>query len=64
MEIKRNDYLQILKDSSNKTDLVKVITGMRRTGKTTVMLQHLDYLRSQGIPNESICYIDLDLIGE
>ena len=64
MEIKRNDYLQILKDSSDKTDLVKVITGMRRTGKTTVMLQHLDYLRSQGIPNESICYIDLDLIGE
>lgn len=64
MEIKRHDYLQILRDSSDKTDLVKVITGMRRTGKTTVMLQHLDCLRSQGIPDESTCYIDLDLMGE
>ena len=63
MEIKRQDYLQILKDSAGKTDLVKVITGMRRTGKTTVMLQHLEYLRSTGIAEDSVCYIDLDLMG-
>ncbi len=63
MEIRRNDYLQVLKDSQGKTDLVKVITGMRRTGKTTVMLQHLCDLRSEGIPEGSICYIDLDLLG-
>ena len=63
MEIKRQDYLQILKDSADKTDLVKVITGMRRTGKTTVMLQHLEYLRSTGIAEDSVCYIDLDLMG-
>jgi hypothetical protein len=64
VEILRHDYLQILRDSSDKTDLVKVITGMRRTGKTTIMLQHLDHLRSRRISDESICYIDLDLIGE
>ena len=64
MEIKRQDYLQILKDSAGKTDLVKVITGMRRTGKTTVMLQHLEYLRKHDVPEESVCYIDLDLMGE
>lgn len=63
MEIKREDYLQLLKDASGKTDLVKVITGMRRTGKTTVILQHLDHLRSSGIPEESICHVDLDLMG-
>ena len=63
MEIIRHDYLQILEDASGKTDLVKVITGMRRVGKTTVMLQHLHNLRTRGIPEESICYIDLDLIG-
>ena len=63
MEIKRQDYLQILKDSAGKTDLVKVITGMRRTGKTTVMLQHLEYLRSTGIAEDSVFYIDLDLLG-
>ena len=39
MEIIRHDYLQILEDASGKTDLVKVIAGMR-LGKTTVMLQH------------------------
>ena len=64
MEIKRHDYLQLLKDSAGKTDLVKVLTGMRRTGKTTVMLQHLEYLRSTGVPEELICYVDLDLLGE
>lgn len=64
MEIKREDYLRVLKDSAGKTDLVKVLTGMRRTGKTTVMLQHLAYLRSSGIPDGSILYIDLDLLGE
>ena len=63
MEIIRHDYLQILEDASGKTDLVKVITGMRRVGKTTVMLQHLHNLRTRGIPEESICYIDLDLIS-
>lgn len=63
MEIIRQDYLQILKDSAGKTDLVKVITGMRRTGKTTVMLQHLEYLRSTGIAEDSVWYIDLDLMG-
>ena len=40
MEIIRQDYLQILEDASGKADRVKVITGMRRVGKTTVMLQH------------------------
>ena len=64
MEIKRHDYFQILADSAGKTDLVKVLTGMRRTGKTTVMLQHLGYLLSSGVPEESVCYIDLDLIGK
>ena len=64
MEIERHDYLQILKDSAGKTDLVKVLTGMRRTGKTTVMLQHLEYLRSTGVPEKLICYIDLDLLGK
>lgn len=64
MEIKRADYLRILEESAGKTDLVKVLTGMRRTGKTTVMLQHLAYLRSSGIPDGSILYIDLDLLGE
>ncbi len=64
MEIRREDYLRILRDSTGKTDLVKVLTGMRRTGKTTVMMQHLDYLRSSGVPEESVCYIDMDLLGE
>lgn len=64
MEIKRLDYLRFLKDSTGKTDLVKVLTGMRRTGKTTVMLQHMGFIRSSGVPEESICYIDLDLLGE
>ena len=64
MDVKRQDYLQLLKDSTGKTDLVKVLTGMRRVGKTTVLLQHLDQLRSSGVSEDSICYINLDLLGK
>lgn len=63
MEIPREDYLSILKSASGKTDLIKVITGMRRTGKSTVMRQHLGRLLADGVAEESICYIDLDLQG-
>ncbi|MCQ2070138.1 MAG: ATP-binding protein [archaeon] len=37
---------------------------MRRVGKTTVMCQHLEYIRSVGIPEGNICHINLDLYGK
>jgi uncharacterized protein len=40
------------------TPLIKVITGMRRVGKSTIMLQIIESLRSTGTPESHILFID------
>ncbi|MCK9498733.1 MAG: ATP-binding protein [Bacteroidales bacterium] len=50
------DKLSVLKD----TNLIKVITGVRRSGKSTLLLQFQDLLTAEN-PNVSIIYINMDL---
>lgn len=59
-EIKRDAYLQRLIDKK-ENGLIKVITGIRRCGKSYLLfyLYH-DYLISQGIDEEQIIQIPLD----
>lgn len=40
------------------TPLIKVITGMRRVGKSTIMLQIIESLKQSGTPNDHIFFID------
>lgn len=44
----REHYLNQLIQSKD-LKLIKVITGVRRSGKSTLLLQYKDYLISQGI---------------
>lgn len=62
MEIIREDYLAILTSSKDMPSTVKVLTGMRRTGKTTVLNQFVSRLRSIDTDEENICHINLDLL--
>ena len=59
-EIKRDAYLQRLIDKK-ENGLIKVITGIRRCGKSYLLfyLYH-DYLISQGVDEEQIIQIPLD----
>ncbi len=61
MFIKRDRLLGRLIHNRNK-DLVKVITGIRRSGKS-VLLNELfyDYLISDGVPSDHIIRVSLDL---
>lgn len=43
-----------------ETDLIKVIVGIRRSGKSTLMKQIIDELRNQGIPQEQIIYLNFE----
>ena len=62
MEIIREDYLAFLTASKDMPSTVKVLTGMRRTGKTTVLNQFVGRLRSMDTDEENICHINLDLL--
>ena len=42
------------------TPFVKVITGIRRSGKSTIMLMLMDELRNRGVPDERIVNMRFD----
>ena len=61
MEIKRDRYLQQIIDYMWDGQ-VKVITGIRRCGKSYLLnVLFKNYLREQGVPDEQIISIQLDL---
>ena len=55
----RKSYLDKLV-SFKDTDFIKVISGVRRSGKSVLLKQYMDYLLSSGIKNEHIIYINLE----
>ena len=57
--IERTEYLEELKRWKDK-DLIKVITGIRRCGKSTLFQLFIDYLKSTGISDEQIISINLE----
>lgn len=64
MEIKRDSYLQQL-ISYRFDGLVKVITGIRRCGKSYLLKKiYRDYLLANGVKNDQIITIDLDLVKD
>ena len=55
----RDDYLNKMIDAMN-TPVIKVISGVRRCGKSTLLDLFESYLRSVGIEKERIVRIDMD----
>jgi len=56
----RNDYLEKLLRYKDRTDLIKIITGMRRCGKSTLLLQYRDKLTEGGVCKDSVVHINLN----
>ncbi len=57
--LKREKYLNQLIESKD-LNLIKVITGVRRSGKSTLLLQFKDYLISQKIEEKNIIYMNFE----
>ena len=57
--IERKEYLEKLKKWKDK-DLIKVVTGIRRCGKSTLFKLYIDYLKSIGIEEDHIISINLE----
>lgn len=64
MEIyKRENYLKKIRGFYNAEDIIKVITGVRRCGKSSLMQTIADEIVSNGVSKTNIIYIDLDKRG-
>ena len=59
MIIERTVYLEELKRWKDK-DLIKVITGIRRCGKSTLFELFINYLKENNIKDEQIIHINLE----
>ena len=56
--IERNEYLNVLKRFKDK-ELIKVITGIRRCGKSVILTQIIDELKQKGVKESQIIYINV-----
>ncbi len=57
---KREKYLSKIRSFYDATDLIKVITGIRRCGKSSLLQTIREEIIQKGIPRENIITIDLD----
>ncbi len=57
---KREKYLSKIRSFYDETDLIKVITGIRRCGKSSLLQTIREEIIQKGIPRENIITIDLD----
>ena len=57
--IKRDNYLSILKNFKDQ-QIIKVITGIRRCGKSTLLEIYKDYLKEEGINDNQIISINFE----
>lgn len=55
----RENYLKKMIDAKD-TEFIKVITGVRRSGKSTLLLMFKDYLINNGIKEDNIIYINFE----
>lgn len=57
---KRENYLKKIRGFYSDADIIKVITGVRRCGKSSLMKTIVQELKEQGVSGENIIFIDLD----
>ncbi len=57
---KREEYLKRIRGFYHDTDIIKVITGVRRCGKSSIMLMIIEEILKSGISKENCIFIDLD----
>lgn len=57
---KREKYLSKIRGFYHTESLIKIIYGMRRSGKSVILTQIIDELKEEGISNENIIYINFE----
>ena len=60
MLFKREKYLKKIRPFYHDDDIIKVITGVRRCGKSSLMETIADEIKQSGVDEDNIIYLDLD----
>ena len=60
VELIREKYLSRIRPFYHDSGMIKVLTGVRRCGKSTIMNQIIGELKQSGIDERDIAHIDLD----
>ena len=55
----REKYLKTLIDAKD-TEFIKVITGVRRSGKSTLLLMYKEYLLNNNVAEDRIIHINFE----
>ena len=58
--LKREKYLNKIRDFYNETSLIKIIYGLRRAGKSVILTQIIDELKAKQVDNKHIIYINFE----
>ena len=56
----RENYLKLIRPFYDE-DLIKVITGIRRSGKSVILKQIINEVLEKGVKEENIIYINFEL---
>lgn len=59
--IKREKYLDLLKSMTNE-QYVKILIGVRRSGKTSILNMHKEYLATTGVTQAQILHINFESV--
>lgn len=59
--LKRESYLKKIREFYN-SDLVKILVGIRRCGKSVILEQIMDELKANGIDEKHIIYVNFEFI--
>lgn len=60
---RREDYLEKIRGFYHDDGVIKVLTGVRRCGKSCLMQSIVEELKSAGVRENHIIYLDLDRYG-
>ena len=60
---KREDYLEKIRGFYRDDETIKVITGVRRCGKSCLMKTIVEEIKDGGVDDDHIIYLDLDRYG-
>ncbi len=60
---RRENYLKKIRGFYHDTGMIKVITGIRRCGKSCLMQTIADELMEGGVSEKQIVYVNLDRRG-